>query len=111
MNGKAKDKSCLDNEWFQQQIARRRTAAALPKACPRVSHKSRRISDLSKLSANSSSYFPAYHATIMVRLILTGYCNTQRLRLTQRDLPAEALKVSALHHRKRNSVTSWKQEQ
>src|ERR1700738_2411454 len=78
---------------------------------PRPSHKSRQISDLSELPANSSSYFPACHATIMVRLILTGYCNTQCLRLTQRDLPAEALKVSALHHRKRNSATSWKQEQ
>src|ERR1700694_1630521 len=75
------------------------------------SHKSRQISDLSKLATNSSSYFPASHATIMVRLILTGYCNTQCPRLTQRDLPAEALKVSALHHRKRNSATSWKQEQ
>src|SRR6267378_2893846 len=78
---------------------------------PQASHNSRQISDLSKLPANSSSYFPAWHATIMVRLILTGYCNTQCLRLTQRDLPAEALKVSALHHRKRNSATSWKQEQ
>jgi len=77
----------------------------------RPTHNSRQISDLSKLAANSSSYFPARHATIMVRLILTGYCNTQCLRLTQRDLPAEALKVSALHHRKRNSATSWKQEQ
>src|ERR1700730_2262367 len=76
-----------------------------------ASHKPRQISDLSKLPANSPSYFPACHATIMVRLILTGYCNTQCLRLTQRDLPAEALKVSALHHRKRNSATSWKQEQ
>src|SRR6266446_4599495 len=78
---------------------------------PRASHKSRQINDLSNLPANSSSYFPACHATIMVRLILTGYCNTQCLRSTQRDLPAEALKVSALHHRKRNSATSWKQEQ
>src|ERR1700730_10560473 len=78
---------------------------------PHTSHKSRQVSDLSKLPGNSSSYFPARHATIMVRLILTGYCNTQCLRSTQRDLPAEALKVSALHHRKRNSATSWKQEQ
>ena len=73
--------------------------------------KSLYISDLSKLLANSSSYFPVRHATIMVRLILSGYCNTQFLRLTQRDLPAEALKIPALHQRKRNIATSWKQEQ
>ena len=53
------------------------------------------------LPVNSSSYFPTCHATITVRLILTGYCNTQCLRLTQRDLPAEALKVSALHSQKK----------
>ena len=78
---------------------------------PLASRKVRQISDLSKFPGNSSSYFLARHARIMVRLILTGYCNTQCLRSTQRDLPAEALKVSALHHRKRNPATSWKQEQ
>src|ERR1700730_14433818 len=86
-------------------------ASRFSESLPQPSHKSRQISDLSKLPTNSSSYFPACHATIMVRLILTGYCHTQCLRLTQRHLSAEALKVSALHHRKRNSATSWKQEQ